>query len=230
MAIRTWEVIKAEIDAANPTPALVWYIHLDNPGHAHDDQSAARAEADLDGRHFVFEAHLLRPGPSLGWHGLLVTDEFEMRMPTGNGVWSTWAEAKPQIAAVWEAEYEKVRTRMAAETLASEQLEDDGIVASPARSRDASLSGLTGNGVTFTLVPGTYAYSSPILDRQTVLTAVTSHPAASVAFTYFSGRPVISNAKQLLFNVRAGANLVMIAVTAEDGRTQSMYTFAITRT
>ena len=41
---QTYEQHKAAVDLAYPTPALVWYLHRDDPGHHHDDTAVTLAE------------------------------------------------------------------------------------------------------------------------------------------------------------------------------------------
>ena len=56
--VRTWDEIKLVVDAANPTPTPVWFLHTDNPDHRHDDMSLTRAEVVFDGVTYVLEGHI----------------------------------------------------------------------------------------------------------------------------------------------------------------------------
>ena len=223
---RPYDEIKTAVDAAHPTPVLTWVKHLDNPGHPHDDLSAARADVEFDGKLYAFEGHVLGISEELEWHGRMVVGETSMRLPSSPGSYPTWAQLKAAMATVYDNEIEVLRGRIAAEILAGEQLDDDGIGSARLPSSDASLASLTGTGVTFTLMPGIYDYSSPTTARQLLLTAAPTHPAATVAFAYFSGRPVETDT--ILFDTRSGANVIVVTVTAEDG-TRQAYSFIITR-
>ena len=225
---RTYEAIKAEVDLANPTPPLVWHLYTDNPAHEHDDHAVARADMDFAGERYILEAHVLGYSHPPSWHGRIVGNELEMRMPADRASYQTWALTKAAMATAWEGIADRARGVMALATHATEQLVADGVGAPPALSSDATLASLTGNGVSFTFTPGTFRYSSSTTSRQIVLTAAPTHAAATVAFTYFSGRPVVGQSTQLLFDTRVGENQVIVEVTAEDG-TQQQYTFSITR-
>ena len=139
---RSYDVIKAAVDAAHPTPELTWLLDLDNPGHLHDDLSAAQAETTFDGVPYTFEAHVLGTDADLSWHGVMVVEETSRRVPATPGTYETWAAFKPAMQTAFNGVVEQVRQRMAVEIRASEELDDDGIVTSPDVD-PVRLSGLT---------------------------------------------------------------------------------------
>ena len=189
---RTYEQIKAAVELAHPTPdPIPWQLHTDNPGHQHDDQAIVRAEVVFDGVTYILEGHAQGFGSAnLEWHGQRVVNEDQVRMPAGLGNYATWEQFKPAMVTAFNLDLDKVRGLMISEIFALEQVADDGIVAAPVRSSDATLASMTGEGVSFTLVEGTFKYSSPTTARQIVLTATRSHNRATLEWVYFSGRPV----------------------------------------
>ena len=110
-----------------------------------------------------------------------------------NATWETWLDTKAMAIEVRHGRPRPRRyvARIAADILAGEQLADDGIVAGPALSSDATLYSLAGSGVDFGLIfGGSYEYRTITTARQVLLTAEANHSKAKVAFTWFSGRLV----------------------------------------
>ena len=80
----TYQVHKTRIDAAMPTPALVWTVHTDNPAHTHDDQAVAQGHATFDGVEYDFEVHVKGDNaPQYWWHGRAVVGEHDLRTVYG---------------------------------------------------------------------------------------------------------------------------------------------------
>ena len=116
---RTYEEIKTVVDAANPTPAITWYLHADDPDHRFDDHAVAYTEmTQVDGHTVRYEAHVAGTGQQHMWHKFGVKDvDAPREFP---GTFASWALLKAEIARDWEADNEAARARIATEILARE--------------------------------------------------------------------------------------------------------------
>ena len=211
---RTYEQIKAAVDAANPTPSLTWFLHLDNPGHQHDDLSAARGEVVVDGKVYAFEAHVEGSGANLAWHGRMVVEENLLRVPSSPGTYPTWAELKAAMAIVLDDEIDVIRVRIASEILASEQLADDGVTApdvNPVRLSGLTLGAAADLNMMFepSFRPQTFRYSAYTAIPEVTLTAE-APDGAVVRWTHGRGGakgPMVS------VGLLQGANVIACTVS-----------------
>ena len=225
---RDFAVIEAEVLAANPTPAFTWYLHMDNPGHHHDDQSVARAELNYDGDTYIFEAHILDfQARSLGYHGRMVVQETEQRVPASPAAYDTWAEMKVGMAAAIEARFVAIRKRMTAEILAGEQLADDGVVAAPVNP--VRLTGLRVSAVadlSLMLSPAfaaqTFAYSLSTAIPEVMLRAI-APTGATVRWTHGAGA---GEGSMITVSLLSGANVIACTVS-QPGSISTTYTVTI---
>jgi hypothetical protein len=97
-------------------------------------------------------------------------------------------------------------------------------------STDATLSALTGNGLTInpTFVSATKAYTATVLNTvtNTTVTPVTSNAFASVTV---NGTTVTSGSVSGIIPLNVGSNVISTVVTAQDGTTRQTYTLTVTR-
>ena len=130
----TYEQHKTAVDAANPTPLLVWYLHQDNASHKHDDEAIADAFATFDGEEYEHELHVYggsdNRGPVYSYFAMKVGAEGAIRTPSPSI--RNWEAAKPAVQGFWDDHCERIRIRMAQEAHIKDILADDGIVARPA--------------------------------------------------------------------------------------------------
>ena len=228
---QTYEQIKAKVLAANPTPAIVWHLHPDDPGHNFDNFSVAYASlVNVEGRIKRYEA-AVEGGTGLHQWRLFGVVDTEGERDRGE-VFATWLLLLAEIARRWERDNEIGRVRIATELFARDFLTEAGITDPPApvfTSATATLAGIVPNLETLT----------PAFDADTLAYACTTANDAFLVFVTlgFAGQTVfwqhghdayVGTAQYIRLD--SGENVITITVISADGQNVKTYTLTVTVT
>ena len=142
---------RAAVALEYPTPEIVWYLHVDDPMHVHDDQSVAYSVmTDVEGNTLRYEAAPYGAGDGVIWRAAFVQglDIPRRERPTPYG---TFALLRTAVEADFERLNEQGRIRIAVQRFAREQATDVGIGLEPAPvagPSTATLAGIRPNSAT----------------------------------------------------------------------------------
>ena len=215
---------KELIDAAMPTPGIVWQqIEADDAGSRY--HQVARFYSEFAGDPYTYVAQAIDSG---GLH-------FEIAQvgPTGahrligiNG--DTWADVRAAFQTHWNSVCDKVRQAQAYGNAGRDVLNAAGAVA--VVSHDASLRSVVAQAGAQILLP---SFDPDVL----IYTGVTSQPRLAMEAIRGDGKAVIrwafndqrSSGLTVSFDLEVGDNVITATVIAHDRYTLRVYNFIITR-
>ena len=232
----TYQDHKDLVDAANPTPEIVWYLHVDNTGHDHDDRAVIETELTFLGMRIELECSLDGSGHNFVWATHEVVAEGAYRPAFLSSYYRTWAETKAMAATEWDNVCEIARAHQATEDYARTVLIADDIGDKPPAltgSPIASLAGIAPNPATashWTLVPEFaadtrhYAFVAASATFLPVLTL--GHSGQSVLWEH--GTNLYAGVEPTIM-LETGENLISITVVSEDQQQARVYTLTVTK-
>ena len=239
MTAMTYEQHKAAVDAANPTPALTWYLHADNVSHEHDDLAVAETFAIFDGENYEFEVHYYASSPgTYAYFTRRVGAEPEYRPAFSSGV-SGWEGSAVVIQTDWDTRCERIRKNIAVEAHVKDVMANQGLTyrpdvpVPPATAATATLAGIGPNSATlshWTLAPvfalDTFEYAFAAAN-DTFLPMVTLGFAGQAVFWKHGDNAYEGIAPTLALS--SGENVIKIIVVSQDGEHVKTYTLTVTR-
>ena len=239
---RTYEEHKTDVDAANPTPAINWYLYRDDLSHEYDDKAVARGELEFGNQRTVYEVHVHGQREALAWYAFSVADPDGARRQRSENH-PSWSALSTAFALSWENLCEYQRRQMATFAYVRDVLTDDSIGNAPepevpvepevVMSPDALLTavGTPAGTVALGLAPAfsqqVNGFYAATWNAETLEIEVTrSHNRSIVNWVH--GAHEVQGLTPT-FTLAVGRNIILAKVSAEDGETQTIYAFIITR-